>query len=44
VIAQRLNTKLLFDREKKQITNNPLANMLLVGEAPRKGWEAYYTL
>ena len=44
VIAQRLNTKLLFDRDKKQITNNPLANMLLVGEAPRKGWEEFYTL
>lgn len=44
VLAQRLNTKLLFDRETKQITNNPLANVLLVGGLPRKGWEQYYKL
>lgn len=44
VLAQRLNTKLVFDREKKQITNNPLANALLYGEAPRRGWEEFYTL
>ena len=44
VIAQRLNTKLLFDREKKQITNNKDANSLLVGEPPRKGWEEFYKL
>jgi hypothetical protein len=44
VIAARLNTKLLFDRQKKIITNNPLANQMLVGKAPRKGWEQYYNL
>ncbi|WP_247235319.1 Gfo/Idh/MocA family oxidoreductase [Telluribacter sp. SYSU D00476] len=44
VLAQRLNTKLIFDRETKQITNNPLANFLLEGAAPRKGWEEYYRL
>ena len=44
VLAQRLNTKLSFDRETKQITNNPLANMLLTGAQPRKGWEEYYKL
>ena len=44
VLAQRLNTKLVFDRETKQITNNPLANLLLVGEVPRKGWEEFYKL
>jgi hypothetical protein len=44
VLAQRLNTKLTFDRETKQITNNPLANQLLVGHPPRKGWEQYYKL
>lgn len=44
VLAQRMNTKLLFDRETKQITNNPLANFLLQAEAPRKGWEEFYTL
>lgn len=44
VLAQRLNTKLEFDRETKQITNNPLANMLLAGGQPRKGWEEFYKL
>ncbi|MEL7586521.1 MAG: Gfo/Idh/MocA family oxidoreductase [Prolixibacteraceae bacterium] len=44
VIAQRLNTRILFDREKKQITNNKQANDLLRGTAPRKGWEQYYQL
>lgn len=42
VLAQQLNTKLLFDRDKKIITNNKTANELLVGEPPRKGWEEYY--
>lgn len=44
VLAQRLGTKLVFDRETKQITNNPLADLLLVGAPPRKGWEEFYTL
>lgn len=44
VIAAQLNTKLLFDRQKKVITNHPLANQMLVGKAPRKGWEQYYNL
>jgi predicted dehydrogenase len=44
VIAQRLKTKLVFDRTTKQITNNKLANDLLVGPPPRKGWEQYYKL
>jgi len=44
VLAQQLNTKLIFDRETKQITNNRLANQLLVGTAPRKGWEEFYKL
>lgn len=44
VLAQRLGTKLVFDRETKRITNNSLANFLLAGAAPRKGWEQYYTL
>ncbi|MBI1301527.1 MAG: gfo/Idh/MocA family oxidoreductase [Alphaproteobacteria bacterium] len=42
VMAQQLNQKIVFDREKKQITNHPLANTLLVGAPPRKGWEEYY--
>lgn len=44
VIAAQLNTKLLFDRQKKIITNHPLANQMLVGKAPRKGWEQYYSM
>jgi len=44
VIAQRLSTKLEFDRESKQITNDKFANQLLTGEPPRKGWEEYYAL
>lgn len=44
VLAQQLNTTLKFDRETHRITNNPLANQLLAGEAPRKGWEEFYTL
>jgi predicted dehydrogenase len=43
-LAQRLNTKLIFDRKTKQITNNKLANDLLVGTPPRKGWESFYKL
>lgn len=42
VMAQQLNEKIVFDREKKQIINHPLANNLLVGAPPRKGWEDYY--
>ena len=44
VMAQRLNSKIIFDRETNQITNNPLANLLLKGGQPRKGWEEYYKL
>jgi len=44
VLAQQLNAKLVFDRKTKQITNNKLANQLLVGTPPRKGWEQYYKL
>lgn len=42
VLAQKLNVKLEFDRKKKCITNNKMAQDLLVGPAPRKGWEQYY--
>jgi len=42
VLAQWLDVKLEFDRNKKVITNNKLANDLLVGPPPRKGWEQYY--
>jgi len=42
VMAQQMGTKLEFDRETRQITNNPLANQVLAGMPPRKGWEEYY--
>lgn len=44
VLSQQLGEKLLFDRNTKQITNNALANQMLVGEPPRKGWEDYYKI
>lgn len=44
VIAQRVNAKLTFDRETKQITNNKLANELLAGAPPRKDWEQFYKM
>jgi len=44
VMAQKLNTKLEFSRDTKKITNNKLANDLLVGLPPRKGWEQYYKI
>jgi predicted dehydrogenase len=43
-IAQRLNTKIEFSRDTKQITNSNVANDLLVGAPPRKGWEEFYKL
>lgn len=44
VLSQQLGEKLIFDRETKQISNNKLANQMLVGEPPRKGWEEYYKI
>jgi predicted dehydrogenase len=42
VIAQRVNAKLEFDTASRQITNHKVANELLVGPPPRKGWEQFY--
>ncbi|MEO6316450.1 MAG: Gfo/Idh/MocA family oxidoreductase [Chitinophagaceae bacterium] len=42
VLAQWTGEPLAFDRDKKIITNNKMANELLVGPPPRKGWEQYY--
>jgi hypothetical protein len=44
VIAQRVNAKLTFDRDTRQITNNKVANELLAGAPPRKDWEQFYKL
>lgn len=42
VLSQWLNTRLVFDRNTKQITNHKKANELLAGPSPRKGWEDFY--
>jgi predicted dehydrogenase len=44
VIAQRVNAKLAFDRATQKITNHEVANALLDGPPPRKGWEEFYKL
>jgi hypothetical protein len=44
VLAQKLNAQLLFDPKTKTITNNKIANEMLVGIPPRKGWEQYYKI
>jgi len=44
VMAQRLNTKILFDRTTKRITNDRFADAMLTGLPPRKGWEGFYKL
>ena len=42
VIAQRLGGELNFDLNTRRITNNKVADALLEGPPPRKGWEEYY--
>lgn len=42
VIAQWTGRKLVFDREKKVIVNDPEANQLLWGSMPREGWEEFF--
>jgi predicted dehydrogenase len=44
VIAQRVNTKVVFDQATKQVTSDKLANQLLVGPPPRKEWQQFYKL
>ena len=44
VMALRMNTQLLFDRNTKQITNNAFANSMLTQIPPRKGWEQFYKI
>ncbi len=43
-IAQRLRTSFKFDRKTETIPDNAIANQLLIGPPPRKGWEHYYTV
>ncbi len=44
ILAQQVNAKLEFNAATKQITNHKIANELLVGPPPRKGWEQFYTV
>jgi hypothetical protein len=44
IIAQQVNAKVIFDPAKGQITNHKVANELLAGPPPRKGWEQFYKL
>ena len=34
----------MFDRKNKIITNSAIANQMLQGYPPRKGWEEFYKL
>jgi len=43
VVAQWTGKKVLFDRETKQITNDPRANQMLWGPVPREEYVHYYT-
>ena len=43
-IAQRLGGELDFDLKTRQITSNKIANALLKGPPPRKGWEQFYKM
>jgi len=43
ILSQRFGGELLFDRDRKKITNHAVANALL-DPAPRKGWEEFYRL
>lgn len=44
VLAQRIGTKLKFDRTTERITNNSLADSLLAGPDPRPEWAEFYKL
>ncbi|WAC49178.1 Gfo/Idh/MocA family oxidoreductase [Asticcacaulis sp. SL142] len=44
IIAQRLNTKVVFDPKTQRIVNNKAADAMLRGDRPRKDWEQYYRL
>ncbi|MDR0534845.1 MAG: Gfo/Idh/MocA family oxidoreductase [Puniceicoccales bacterium] len=44
VIAQRVGERFAFDPATKRITNHEVADKLLDGVPPRKGWEQFYKL
>lgn len=44
VMVQRLNKKIVFDRETKRIVNDRFADAMLTQTPPRKGWEEFYKM
>jgi len=44
VIAQWRGSVVQFDRVSRQITDDMVANALLIGPPPRKGWDEFYRL
>lgn len=44
IIAQQRNGQVVFDPATRRITNDKIADALLQGPPPRKGWEQYYKL
>lgn len=44
VLAQRLNRNIRFDPVTKRVVGDDIADALLRGPAPRKGWEEYYKI
>jgi hypothetical protein len=44
IIAQQVNAKVVFDPASRRITNHKVADALLDGPPPRKGWEQFYKL
>jgi len=44
IIAQQVNSKILFDPATRKITNHKVANGLLDGVTPREDWVQYYKL
>ncbi len=44
VAAQRLNRKIVFDRNTRRVANDAFADAFLTGLPPRKGWEDFYTV
>jgi predicted dehydrogenase len=44
IIAQQVNSKVLFDPTTRRITSHKFADELLDGPSPRKDWEQFYKL
>ena len=44
IIAQQVNSKVVFDPATRRITSHKFADELLDGPPPRKDWEQFYKL